>query len=586
MKDIDKTKANIKLHEIDEKQRKELFQKFTDAGGKVVSERDKRRGLVIDREKQKKHQKYLDEHYRSMKTDSVKSSYTIKPVPAGIKNRPLVEDTPWNKFRIRMRLRFMRVTGFNTLFFNEKFLDSFTGSFKTSLMEVQMAYLSIFKRDQNIGSRIIVRLDKASPLYFAVLERAGEIFEPMIIDQITEKYLSFPSVPQAITDLKEPFIDLFRPLFILKPYENTLMNAFEKSITLYSDMADSKNAKTIKKRDIRNALFIIFDKLYPRLHTLFCQYYGILFDENDKRIEDLLSIAPAEKPEGRRRGARPSSPFSSGGYSEQEVTDAGNEEEETEDQEEDVTVKEGLKLMYGLDFNTLRKIYDKRNRFEQIYDNDKTFLAYLLFLEFENEYSVILTTNQIKYNIDFSSSTKVDYRESMQELFNRMRKCHEAFLSYYESYGSYCKIRNAKPISNEQYITYTKRLDEVTKRKNEIGTQCRYIIRVFMDNVAHVLSELVDDMNGRQFYINNPQDILELFYQIEGEKKLKDKKIYDSIQIAQRYAAAMAHRLSPGGDLTGTAEFSEDQAMVSAESSSDQDTAINKSILDELDDII
>jgi hypothetical protein len=174
----------------------------------------------------------------------------------------------------------------------------------------------------------------------------------------------------------------------------------------------------------------------------------------------------------------------------------------------------------------------------------------------------------------------------MQELFNRMRKCHEAFLSYYESYGSYCKIRSAKPISNEQYITYTKRLDEVTKRKNDIGTQCRYLIRVFMDNVAHILSELVDDMNERQFYINNPQDILELFYQIEGDKKLKDKKIYDSIQISQRFAAAMVHRLSPGGDLTGTTEFSEESAMVSDDLSDEQASAKRESILDELDDII
>lgn len=586
MKEIDKTKSNIKLHEIDEKQRKELFQKFTDAGGKVLSERDARRGLVIDRDKQKKHQQRLDDHYKSMKTTTTKPAYTRQPLPAGIKNRPLADDTSWNKFRIRMRLRFMRTTGFNTFFFHEKFLDSFTGSFKSSLMEIQMAYLAIFKRDPNIGGRIIVRLDKASPLYYAVLERAGEIFEPMIIDQITEKYLAFPSVPQPITDLKEPVIDLFRPLYILKPYENTLMNAFEKSITLYSEMADSKNAKTIKKRDIRNALFIIFDKLYPRLHTLFCQYYGILFDENDKRIEDLLSIAPAEKPEGRRRGAQPSSTFSTGGNSEQEADIKDTDEEDDDVQEEDVTVKEGFKLMYGLDFNTLRKMYDKKNRFEQIYDNDKTFLSYLLFLEFENEYSVILTTNQIKFNIDFSSSTKVDYRETMQELFNRMRKCHEAFLSYYESYGSYCKIRNAKPISNEQYITYTKRLDEVTKRKNDIGTQCRYIIRVFMDNVAHVLSELVDDMNGRQFYINNPQDILELFYQIEGEKKLKDKKIYDSIQIAQRFAAAMAFRLSPGGDLTGTAEFSEEPPFSSEGPDDEKIPEKRDSILDELDDII
>lgn len=584
MKNIDNTKKNIRLHELDEKQRKELFRKFTDAGGEVLTERDARKNLVIDREAQKKHQQRIDEHYRSVKSTSVQQGNARKKGAASLKGKPLVEDTSFNKFRIRMRLRFMKVTGFNTLFFHEKFLNSFTGPYKSSLMEIQMAYLSLFKRDLNTGNRIMTRLDKASPLYFAVLERAGEMFEPMIIDQITERYLEFPNIPQHITDLRDLMMELFRPLFILKSYENTLSNSFEKAIDIYSDIADSKNIKNLKKRDIRNALFIIFDKLYPRLHTLFCQYYGILFDENDRRIEELLGITPAEKPEGRRRGYKSSSLTADPVQPEPEQV---SPQDEAEEPEMDASVKDGLKLMYGLDFGSLRKIYDRKNRFELIADNDKTLLAYLLFAEFENEYSVVLTTNQIKFNVDFSSNLKSNYRETLQDLFNRMRKCHEAFLSYYESYASYCKVRDDRPVSNEQYITYTKRLDEATKRKNEIGNQCRYIMRVFMDNVSHVLSELVDDMNSRQSHINNPQDVIELFYEIEGEKKLKDKRIYDAIQIVQKFAAAMAFRLTPGGDLAGNTEFNEETGAVKPVSDEETPaTKESKSILDELDDII
>ena len=107
-----------------------------------------------------------------------------------------------------------------------------------------------------------------------------------------------------------------------------------------------------------------------------------------------------------------------------------------------------------------------------------------------------------------------------------------------------------------------------------------------MSNVASVLTELVDDMNRRQFYINNPQDILELFYEIEGEKKLKDKKIYDAIQIVQKFAAAMAFRLSPGGDLTGNTEFSEEREPSKEDISEEKAPSKKESILDELDDII
>jgi len=572
---------NKKLHELDEAQRKELFKKFTEAGGKVITEKEKRRALIIDREKQRQHQQKLDEHYVRSKTQATSATTATKSAAKKSKGSEFPEDDAFNKFIIRMRLRFMRVTGFNTLFFHEKFLNSFSTVYKTSLMEIQMAYLTLFKKDPSIGNRIINRLDKMSSIYYSVIEIAGDIYEPMLLDEITSKYLEYQTIPIGVSELKDPIMSIFRPLFILKPFENTLLNAFEKAIDIYGNVSDPKSIK-IKKRDIRNALFIIFDKLYPRLHTLLCHYYGILFSETDKRIEDILLIAPSEKPDGKTRYSR-SSYQSSNIESPLENYQVAEEKEETEEYDSDI--KEGLKLMYKFDYNTLRSIYDKKNRFEIITENDKTFLAYLLFLEFENEYSIILTTNQIKFNIDFSDHERVNYRESLQDLFNRMRKCHESFLAYYDSYSSYYKIKNSKPISNEQYITYTKRLDEVTKRKNEIGLNCRYTIRLYMENVSSLLSELIDDMNGRQKFINNPQDTLELFQEIEGDKKLKGKKIYEAIQICQRYAAALAYRLSPGGDLTGQSEFSEEKKYTD-DTNKDTEPKEKNSILDELDDIL
>lgn len=41
MKKIEKTKENIKVDELDERTRKQMFEKFVQAGGKVIQERDK-----------------------------------------------------------------------------------------------------------------------------------------------------------------------------------------------------------------------------------------------------------------------------------------------------------------------------------------------------------------------------------------------------------------------------------------------------------------------------------------------------------------------------------------------------------------
>ena len=582
--DIDKIKAKLRLNEIDEAQRKELFKKFTDAGGKVISEREKRRSLMIDREKQKEHQRRLDEHHKAKSQH--KGAIELNEKKANLspikKTTPrLQEDPPFNKFIIRMKLRLMRVTGFNTLFFHKSFLKKLSGPYKTSLMELQMAYLALFKKDPSLGNRIIGRLDKISPLYYALIDIAGDIFDPMLFDEITENFIISPESPHGVSEIREPLTRLFRPLFILKPYENTLLNAFEKSIDYYGEIANTRELKTIKKKDLRNSLFIIFDDLFPKLHTLFCHYHGVLFLENDRKIEELLEIIPAEKPDARKKGYSSNYERSSLStsiediYSKEEIT-----QESSQESEEDKNLKEGLKLMYKLDFNTLRSLYDKKNRFELIQENDKTLLTYLLFLEFESEYSIILTTNQIKFNIDFDSHGKSNYKEKLQNLFERMRKCHEAFMTYYDAYGSYIKIKSSRPISNEQYITYTKRVDEVTKRKNELGLMCRNVIQSFMENVQSVLSELVEDMNTNQRFINNPQDIIEIYEQIEGDKKLKNKKIYEAIQIAYKYAMALSYRLSPGGDLTGSGEFSEEKSVEEKKSPE------NESILKELDDII
>lgn len=108
-----------------------------------------------------------------------------------------------------------------------------------------------------------------------------------------------------------------------------------------------------------------------------------------------------------------------------------------------------------------------------------------------------------------------------------------------------------------------------------------------MDNLAAELAVLIDDMNGRMKYISNPQDILEFSYEIEGDKKLKNKKIYEAIEIIYNYASAMSHRISSEGDLSGKLEFDENEKQPEDKDTNEtKTTKAGGSIFDELDDII
>lgn len=579
MKEIDKTKQNLRVNEIDDSQRKDLFNKFKDAGGQVISDRDARRSLIIDREKQKQHQQRLDDHYSNKRIPSNQRIPSQKKTSTVVSNRT---STAFDRFRIRMRLRILGVTGFNTVFFKKSFFQKFNDYYKPSLIEIQMVFLSLYKKDPKTGGRIIRSLDKVSPIYYELCERAGDLYQPYMIDQILDSFHNFPDVPQPLSELRDSVNELFRMLFILKSYENSILNSFEKAIDMSISYNEGKKDKNIKKKDLKNALFVTFDKLYPRLHTLFCHYHGILFTETDKAIEDILSIYQSEKPGNRVR--RDDSKSVQIEYSEEQNKDT---EQFPEKVTENDSVKEGLVMMYNLDVSTLRKLYDKKGEYELLSNTDKVFLTYLLFLEFEREYSFILTTNKIKYNVDFSTNIKIDFRTKMQDIFNQLKKCQDAFVSYYDAFLEYNKIYNQKPINNNQYIAYSKRLDEIVKKKKQAGSMSRMVIKSFMDNLAVELEELINDMNGRMKYISNPQDVLEFSYEIEGDKKLKNKKIYQAIEIIFNYASALSYRISSAGDLSGKLEFDENEKTVEdTESNVTKSEKSGGSIFDELDDII
>ncbi len=84
----------------------------------------------------------------------------------------------------------------------------------------------------------------------------------------------------------------------------------------------------------------------------------------------------------------------------------------------------------------------------------------MLFKKFDDEFSIVLTTNKIKYNIQFTESGKIDYKNRLADLYNELRKITENFQEYMHILETYERIRSEKPMSNAQYIEYTRMLTQ------------------------------------------------------------------------------------------------------------------------------
>jgi hypothetical protein len=600
MDKIEKTKESLKVDDIQEDDRKRLFKKFVEHGGEVVDEKTKRKNLVIDREKQRDFKRRTEER----KNRRAVANKTVKKTPEKPKKRHEKSDSIlkqfFSRFMLRIRLKWLKVTQLNGFYFNIKFLERFNNAYKPAFTEIQMQYLDIFKSNPGISKKIVASLDRGKPLHYELIEIASNLYDNMIINQIVDHYKNFPDVPKNISELKEPLMNYYRKLYILKPYENSILNAFERSLAIQSKIDEKKNVSySQQRRKIKNALYQIFHKLFPRLHWLFCHYEGKILEIDDREIEKILNITSDDIPGHRLSGSEKD-------RERDELTSKEREEESSRDEEvseesEEITdsVKEGLRLMSKLDIKKLKQEFYSDDLYKLLSIRDKVLITYIFFREFDKEYSFILTTNKIKYRIDITQKSKLDFKSRMQEYYDLMRKCFSLFKDYASVSNDYKKMEGEKPMTNTQYVQYSRRLADINKKRTQSAQQARNAVKSYMDRLSSDLSILIEDSHDEKRLVENLEDILEFIPQIEGEKKINGKSISQAIMIIYNFASAFSYRLGFGGDLTGNIEFDTEEQIKKGievtgvhnrgneekeEIDSLEDS--DKSILDELDDIL
>jgi hypothetical protein len=365
MDKIDKTKENIGVTNLDKKTREKLFEKFVDGGGRVIDDKTRRKQLVLDREKQKK------QHKRSQhQTDKRSNKDKQEPQPAKPPRPPQIIHVAethaffyfLNSLRLRFKLKSLGVTTLDGYYFKKKFFLRFNNIYKAALMELQILYLEMFKRYPSSGSAVIRFLDSITPLYYELIEMTGNLFDKILTDQIVEQYINFPDVPKKVIELREPLFQLFKKMYVLEPHKDTIRMAFERAIDNYVKREDfTQEYPSVTKRRMRRDLFIVFQKLYPRLRLL----YSYLEAPNIRRlgtdIGSALLITDADKP-GSRMRALNSDEARVQPAEHEETVYSGDESKET-DEARMKDIKRGLDVMSELSMSNLRKEYDKTRLF-------------------------------------------------------------------------------------------------------------------------------------------------------------------------------------------------------------------------------
>ncbi|WP_061223746.1 hypothetical protein [Leptospira weilii] len=565
MAEFDKTKRSIGVNNLDDKARKEMFNKFQSAGGKVVSEKDKKK-----EEAESGRQPNIRQGQRGQVIGKNSSSRGGTSSRSGVgggsvggskgpspRDRKALEDEMGNfinRLSVRVKCWLGRVTGFSSPDLLPTFLSDFNLYGKKSLLELNFVGNDILGNPTYAG-KIAKELDAQNPIYIELLGRMHKLYDNSEVNQVLEPHNAAPDLPVAISRIKDPLYSIFKKLYYVYPFQGSYVKAVNLGYSALEKLEGKPTAiyNTKKKRALQE-----FDYLFG---TLFEKLYLVILRNENKNIpllsntmESVLGILPEEKPGHRQQGEELDE--ISGGATSEEGTAVEEKKEETNPEDSlSKELKYGLKLMRILPLDQLRKKHDPRGEYEDILSEDKAFLTWLFFKEFDAEYSFVMTTKKIEIKPTIVNGAKVDYREKMIDHYETTRASIEQFRIYDQYYK---ELKNHLKNPGANYIEASKKTSALETKKSQQSRNVRVTVKEFVEKTAEILEKLITDMKSKKEIVTNMDEIMTLDM-MESKRRLNKKPIKQCIMEAYCFAIAFAGRLESGDLFGGVTELSSEE---------------------------
>jgi len=551
---LDKTKKAIGVDKIDEKDRKEMFEKFQSAGGKIIRDEEEPQPPTSKSKpsiKTRPSTKYQPKEGSTESSSKGSKFFSSGGDNSSSQSKPNeLVDKELGNFLNRMIIKFKcwanKITPFGSSSLLPSFMSELNLEFRAAIMEFRLSANDILGNPE-YSPKIAKALDKFSPLFVELIGRAGKVYDQAEITELMDDYNNMPENPVPIRKVQAQLYSIFKKLYYLYPFQSTYKKAI---IAAYDTLQKLENKPAMiyatKKKNALAAVSTVFDRFFEKL------YLAVIRNENKNipmislYMESILEIREDEKPGKRKAGEE--LPENAGGPAPKEANQEEEKKEEQKAESLDPDLERGLAMMKEISIEALRKKHDPRNELAEMPDADKCFLAYIYYKEFDYEYSIILTTKKINIQPTTINGNKIDHKAKLLGVFELSRGCADQFKIYLDIFKEYSKMKSS-PGSN--YIEYSKKLSQVETRRGQQSRTVRATIRDYMEKANASLQSLIEDMNGPKQIVANINDVLS-FDSVESRKKLNKKTVKDGIYDAYCFSYALAYRLSePKGDLYG-----------------------------------
>lgn len=538
MGDIDKTRDRLKLDDIEEDDRRDLFNKFVDAGGEVVYDSRKKINSTTTNINAN-----TNSHIK--KNNSINTNSQSRFEHSDIK--PKKESHPTNKQtnyeaieKIKTNEVFKHANKSKPLFFNfklwlsafssgvitffggkvnPKFLNFIDKNVISSLLEMDTLMFNALNpmgindadsknKREKIISRFATELEDVE-----LLERIKDQYDEKVYKNLLRPYKELDSPVVAVNYVNE-LKGMFRPLYVLHLYSSKIKLVGEKAMSSYA-IVDNMSRGIVNSRisAFKRAVELIYSKYYPKLLILL-QYASKEKLETLEEFNKFLEITDVDI-----LGYYTKLKLANQKLHESKI-EAAKENIGKKDEEEKLNKIEsiGVKLIekcvsFKKEDNNIEYETDP---FYTIEENDKIYRIKVLIDFLDREYSILFVSNKVKYNLVYDNLVRTDYKSDFNNIFLSLSDINSRFNEYSEICKNILKVEEDEAMRFEQRVSM---LSERNGQRAYISKNLKSTVMSIINSFKKKLDKLLLDKEEREKIIANPNDILTLFADIGNHKK-------------------------------------------------------------------
>jgi hypothetical protein len=557
--ELDKLRSKVGIDRLEAKQRKKLFRDFVDHGGQVVEDKTVPNGDAIKRS---------DLVTRSVRPGDtpegrIPSQYApfaekppVKHAQANPVRASEAKTARKNRKRIRLGDLFhiytrgiaLKVLSLRWNRLSDAFIDYVHREVRESFIDLGISMDSFLKGDGAIRKDIYRLSIGENSTFYEFMVRLSALYNEKEFAEIV-KALSSRAAPKP--HQLPPFKQLFLRMYVLGQFVDLCKLYIDKALEIQRNRGKiSADLIPSMRAQLRKDINTVLGEFTSKLHLLICRVDRCFYPLYSQKLDDFLGMTEKDTIGYITREER-----------KKRMEELKRQKEYLKKQQEDIhdrdrsNVKPPKHVERGFPIlEAAAKRYaelhagDADNPLRLMSMDDKMYHVCLYFDVFENEYSFILTTGKLGFNIDYREQKKVDIKEDLGNAYLHLSAAREEVKDYIEIMKEIKRTRDNMRLTVNQKSSM---LETLSKKQSVLSKSARAKIADAMKAVENTLSVVISDYNSSKRLLKNPDEALFFDKSIDGDKKLHGKQSIEAIVETFLFASTFAFLLTIG-ELSGS----------------------------------